>query len=370
MTEPPPTEQRRFRRRLDTTLLRAGLVVVGIAALIVGYRVLLIAFAAIILAILLEALVDLIRRLLPIGRGAGYGILAGLFTLCMAAGGLLFYTGITQEYDELSDKLQSASASASSWTKNIMQQLQQNWNGGGQQSGMTWEQLLQQASSFIPESMSAAWGVIGALTMIGLIIVLAAFMLAEPELYRRGIVKMAPPRHRERTDQVLRTLYHNMRSWLLGKSLAMVFVTISTIVGLLFLGIPGAFLLGIFSGILTFVPNFGPIISSIPPILIGLTQGGLDLGASVAALYVGVQLVEGNLVTPLIQRRVARVAPAILLLSQVTAAVFMGVLGLILAVPLALTAQVLTQELYIRRAEKQAIDPTDAVDPESQIPIA
>ncbi len=127
----------------------------------------------------------------------------------------------------------------------------------------------------------------------------------------------------------------------------MVVVGVLTWLGLSFLGIELAATLAIVAALLTFIPNFGPIISAVPAVLLGLMQSPMT-ALWVVLLYIVVQLIESNLVTPLLQYRALSLPPVLVITAQLAASVWMGVLGLVVSTPLLIVATVLVRNLTCR----------------------
>ena len=105
-------------------------------------------------------------------------------------------------------------------------------------------------------------------------------------------------------------------------------------------------LLALIAGLFSFVPTFGPVASAVPAVLVGLSAGPQQ-ALWVALLYLGVQMFESYGITPLIQRRVVRIPPALLVLFQLMMAVLAGVLGVLLATPILVMLMVLVGMLYV-----------------------
>ena len=179
-----------------------------------------------------------------------------------------------------------------------------------------------------------------------LILFISAFMMAQPTPYRQGIILLVPKAHRDRARQVLDQLGSTLFRWLLGELFSMVVVAILTGLGLWLLGMPLALTLALFAGLFSFIPNFGPLIGLAPALLLAFTQGP-SMALYVVILYLGVQLVESNLITPLVQRRMVELPPALVIVSQVLMGVFTGGLGLMLATPIVAMLLVLVKMLYI-----------------------
>ncbi len=123
-------------------------------------------------------------------------------------------------------------------------------------------------------------------------------------------------------------------------------VGLLTYIGLLSLGVKAPFPLAFIAGFLSFIPNVGPIISAVPALVLAFSQGW-HMVIYVAILYVLVQLLEGMLMTPLIQRRGVRVLPAGLIAFQFFMAVIYGFGGLFLATPLLVALMTVVQEFWV-----------------------
>ena len=117
--------------------------------------------------------------------------------------------------------------------------------------------------------------------------------------------------------------------------------------GLAILGVPLAGTLGLMAAVLSFIPSLGIVIAVVPAIILGLTISP-SMGLWVALLYLGVQLVEANVITPLIQRRAIALPPAFVLGSELLMGLLLGGAGLAFATPLVAVGLVLVNMLYIQ----------------------
>ncbi|WP_405232714.1 AI-2E family transporter [Lentisalinibacter salinarum] len=104
---------------------------------------------------------------------------------------------------------------------------------------------------------------------------------------------------------------------------------------------------GVIAGLFSFVPYIGPIASIVPALLIALTES-LPIALWVTVVYVAVQFIEGDFLTPLIQRRAVSLPPAVLLLAQFALGLFYGLFGVLLATPLAIVVIVVVQMLWVQ----------------------
>ena len=178
-------------------------------------------------------------------------------------------------------------------------------------------------------------------------LVIGIFFAADPKLYRMGFLSLFPRRRRERMTEVLDELGFTLWWWLMGQLATMASVGILVGVGLTLLGVPLSGTLGLIAAILSFIPSLGPFISVIPAIMLGLTISP-TMGLWVALLYLGVQTLEANVITPLIQQRAISLPPAFVLASELLMGLLLGGAGLAFATPLAAVILVLVNMLYIQ----------------------
>jgi len=171
-------------------------------------------------------------------------------------------------------------------------------------------------------------------------------LAANPRHYVNGVLRLLPERDRSRGEALARECGATLRRWLLGKLASMVITGVLTGVGLVLLGIPLALVLALLAALLGFIPNFGPILASVPAILLGLSHSP-STAAWVAGLHVVVQAVESYGITPLIQRKMVALPPALTIVAQMTLGVLVGGLGVVLATPLTALGLVLVRRLYV-----------------------
>jgi predicted PurR-regulated permease PerM len=188
---------------------------------------------------------------------------------------------------------------------------------------------------------------VGAVGNFFIVILLAVYLAAEPTLYTRGFTKLFPIGRREGVTEVIDTTGETLRWWLVGKIGSMIFIGVLTWIGLSIIGVPLALTLGLIAGLLSFIPNFGPIISAIPALLLAFIDSPVS-ALYVLGLYVGVQLIESNLVTPYIERMTVELPPALTIIFQIVFAITLGGLGLVLATPLLAMLMVVIQLVYVR----------------------
>ncbi len=327
-----------FAQRVFITLGITSLF--ALAFLTVWYLpdVLLILFAGILLAVFLCGLANLLNHYTLIPKNLALIIVIVVFFAGM--GGLLWLFGpaIVHGFDKLFESLNK--------TIDQLQQFIQQYNF--LQHAL--QTLRSNAMSLIPERLGRIVGVfssaIGLATTFFFIVITGIYLSVEPHIYINSSVRLLPINKRERSSRVLYTVGRVLRWWLLGRIASMFVVGILTWIGLFLLNIPSALPLAVLAALLAFIPNIGPVLSAIPAILIGLTQG-LWVALYVVLLYIAIQTIESYLITPLIQRHAIAIPPGFLLAIQLLMGVAAGAFGLLLATPLAVVVMVLIKMLYL-----------------------
>lgn len=196
----------------------------------------------------------------------------------------------------------------------------------------------------------------GVLSLL-LLVVLVVYTLAHPAPLVAGLLAAVPDRHRGRAEAALRRILTQLKNWALGSLILGLIVGLMCGVGLKLIGMPYALLFGVIAGVGELIPNIGPILSAVPPALVGLT---LDpkLGLYVLVLFVIVQQLENNLIVPLVMGQSLNLHPISVTFTVLVMGVLFGVLGAILAVPMCAIVKVCWEEFYLfpRRADPQALE--------------
>jgi predicted PurR-regulated permease PerM len=186
------------------------------------------------------------------------------------------------------------------------------------------------------------------LASTAVLVFVGIYVAVDPGSYRRGFLLLVPAPRREAIAAVLDEVIHTLRMWVLGRIVAAAAIGIGVWIGLSILDVPLALLLGLLSGALTFIPNIGPIVSVIPPALLALVDDPIKV-LWVIGLYIGLQLIESYLLTPLVEKRAVKVPPALLIAAQIILGVLTGLIGVAFAAPLVAVGMVVVRRLYVER---------------------
>ena len=185
-----------------------------------------------------------------------------------------------------------------------------------------------------------------------LVIVVTIMLLSNPRPYRQMFLLAFPAFYRQRVQIILKKCEKNLGGWAIGILFNMAVIAILSGIGLLILGVRLPLANSLLAGILTFIPNLGPVLSVVPPTAMALLDAPWK-GIAVIILYILIQQVESNVLTPIVMEKQVSLLPAVTLLAQVAFAVFFGLLGLFLALPITVVAQVWLKEILV----KDILDP-------------
>jgi predicted PurR-regulated permease PerM len=182
------------------------------------------------------------------------------------------------------------------------------------------------------------------------VVFLAIYIAIEPRLYARGLVKLFPQRERERVEGLFEQSSGILRQWLVARLLAMVAIGVITALGLWAIGVPAFAALGVIAALLEFIPFFGPIVSALPAIAMALTVSPAK-ALWVIALFLVVQQLEGNLITPLLMRNRIDVPPLVTIAAVTALGMVFGILGMLIAEPLSALVILAVRELHVKRMD-------------------
>lgn len=382
--------------RGDVPFARRVVIAVGIALLMLGVAlflrksiyVLLLVFTAILVAVMLRGMAAWLagKTRMPDGGALAVVVLAivGFFILL----GVLVAPSVVEQFERLADQLPRSVERAQerlrqhSWGRKVLgegeqQQQPQQQPQQPQPSGEPAQAgqpaagdtaaapdapatQPQPGNTVVAEMIDAttrpatvgrvagyAKQVIEGLFTFLLVLIVGIYLAAQPRFYLEGTLKLFPARERPRLREVFLAVGHTLRWWLIGQLVPMVAIGILTAIGLKLIGVPLWLPLAILAALLNFIPNFGPIIASIPALLIALASDQPSDALWVAGLYVLAQNLEGYLIMPLVQRRAVEMPPALTIVSQVLLGLLLGPLGVVLAAPLTAAALVLIKMLYV-----------------------
>lgn len=212
--------------------------------------------------------------------------------------------------------------------------------------------------AIVSQTLKLILGTVNAVGNFFIVIFLGVCFAAQPAVYRNGLLRCVPMRHRAKAATIVDNTGDMLQRWLLAQMITMSAVFAVTATGLKIIGIPGAFILGIQAGLLAFIPTVGAIIGGLIIVLASIASGWVAV-ISAFVLFLAVHALESYILTPLIQRQAMDIPPATLFATQILLGIVFGLWGLALALPLMAIAKVVMD--HVRDdLERQDVDAAPA----------
>jgi len=172
-------------------------------------------------------------------------------------------------------------------------------------------------------------------------------LLTEHARLQRYGLAFVPRHRRAQVRDVWNAAETRLGMWVRGVLILMATIGVGTGVAYSLLGVPSAILLGVLSALAEAIPIVGPFLGAIPAVIVAATVSP-QLALTVVAVYVVLQLIEGNILVPLVMRNTTGISPFLVILSVLIGAAAGGFVGALLAVPIAAAGEVLIEGLQAR----------------------
>jgi predicted PurR-regulated permease PerM len=344
---------------------RARIVYVGIgiifALVIASYLVYQIAVVVLVLlltmlfSVIISAPVDYLEHR-GVGRGLGTLAVFGGLVLGIGIVGVALAPTIADQASQLWQTFPELLENAQDLAGRL-----QNSLGLGTSFGLDPFNILDSARNFLSGGTlttvaNVGAGVASVLSYLVVIVIATIYSVARPEPLIDGFVALFPAGRRQEVREILGDMYQTVQRWFVGQLGSMLIIGALSTVALYLIGIPFALLLGIFSGLVSFIPFVGPLISVVPPVLLALIGTPVD-ALWVVLAYAIIQTIESYLIQPLIMSRAVSLHPAVVMFALLIMGTLFGFVGVLLAVPLVAALHVLLRELWIERMDSLGTDP-------------
>lgn len=191
--------------------------------------------------------------------------------------------------------------------------------------------------------------IFGGLFSLFLTIVLSFYFAVRDQGIDDFLKIVTPTKHQGYVIDLWRRSQRKIGLWMQGQLMLSLIIGILVYLGLMILGVPYALLLAVFAAVLELIPVFGSIIAAIPGVIVAFVDGGTTLALIVAGLFLVVNQFQGNLIYPLVVKKVIGVPPLLVILAIIAGGQLAGVIGVILAVPIAAGLQELIHDFQEKR---------------------
>ncbi|MEZ5815514.1 MAG: AI-2E family transporter [Hyphomicrobiaceae bacterium] len=332
--------------------LVGALVIALLGGIWLALPALLLAFASAIVASMLVATARPLQRYVGLSRRAAIGVggtmLLALPLIAILLVGPVLQSQLIQIGTTLPETVRAIEHDFNVSFVSIFKQATGSESGlGGENVRGIISDAVSVGSLLLSNLGSAGSFLLNAIAALVVVIFGGFYLAFDVEHYRRGTVRLFPPRHHDKIERALGNCGRALQGWLKAQLIAM------TAVGLLaggtawVLGLPAPLAVGFIAGLLEFFPIVGPWLGAVPMLLLAFGQGMQTLLLAAAALLV-IQQLEANVITPIAQERMAEIPPFVVLFGLIAFGFVFGLIGFIVAGPLTLVAYVLVNELYVR----------------------
>lgn len=322
-------------RKIGLYTATAILVVLGFIFIYLIRNVLFLIFISILLATSIEPLVNRLRRG-PFSRGTGILV---IYTVIMAVlAGIIILT-IPPLLDEGSRAI-AGLADQQKTDASIRQGLGDGTVANFVLSAYHSFRGILDNPNAVENGLSVGFTVFETIFSALTVFVIAFYWLSERPVIKRVIFSFIKEEKRSRGRQLWDSVEDKLGSWVRGQIVLMLFIFLMGLIGYTVMGLRFALALAVFAGIAELVPLVGPYIGGAPAILIALMQSP-TLAIVVAVYIVVIQLIEGNILVPRIMEKAVGVSPLTVIVGILIGSTLYGILGALLAVPIAAAIQVI-----------------------------
>lgn len=203
---------------------------------------------------------------------------------------------------------------------------------------------------FVGNALGTISGFFGGLVSFVITLVLTFYIVVEEDAVKRLARAIAPSEYHAYLSGLVSRIQQKIGAWLRGELILMLIVGIFSYVGLAILGVDYALILGLIAGMAEIVPYVGPIIAAIPAVIIAFTQSPIK-ALFVIVLYFAIQQLENHLLVPKVMQRAVGLNPVVSIVALMVGATLGGVLGAILAIPVATALSVVIEDFFKKENE-------------------
>lgn len=226
------------------------------------------------------------------------------------------------------------------------------------------EQFLQTMLGLTRNFMSLSFRVVGSVAALALnllfLMMLLSYFLSDGQQMIESVIELAPDGYERDLRRIFWELGQVWNDYLRGQLILGVLIGVLMWLLAVILGLPNPVFLGVFAGFMEFIPNIGPVLAMIPPILVALYSGSSAFPEMSVFLLVGiivgvwiiVQQLEGLVFVPRIMGSSLSLHPVVIVLGVVVGGSIGGIIGVILSAPTIATGRILLQYIYGRLAEE------------------
>jgi predicted PurR-regulated permease PerM len=334
----------------SNTIFRAVLILLAFWLLYVVLDIVIMLFAAVILASVIEPIANFFQKY-KVPRGVTVAVVYLILITALTGAVTIMLDPLVQQSRQLAkvapqfvETAYDYIGVAGAQNIDVIASLQNAFLRVGDNLANISSNIFQGTRSFFS----------GLLTIL-FVFILAFYLVVERDALKKFFRLITPKEHLPYVEKVVDRATTRVGRWLLAQIALGIIIGIIVGIGLWALGVQYALLLGLASGLLEIIPMIGPIIAAIPGVLVALSQS-LWLGVAVLVFYLAVQQFENNILIPKLMRKALGLNPIVTLVAILLGARLAGVVGMLLAVPLASILSVIMADVFGKNKIKEAAE--------------
>jgi len=314
-----------------STILRIVVVLLALAFLYIIRDILIVVFVAVIIAAAINGPVNWLQRhRVPRILGVTFIYLFILLLLALV---------VTLIFPPLAEQIKQLAVSFPEFMERASLTVQEWWGEHKIEGNL--QMLLDRFSGKLTQAASSVFGTIvgifGGLISAIIILVISFYLSVQEKGVKRFLISLTPNEHKHYISDLIERIQTRIGGWLRGQLLLMIIIGILVYIGLSILGVKYALTLALVAGLLEIIPYIGPILATIPAVILAFLQSPF-LALLVLLLFIVIQQLENYVIFPQVMKRAVGLNSIIIIIVMLIGAKLAGVLGIILAVPLTAAA--------------------------------
>lgn len=324
------------------TILKVFLILFAIYFMYLVKDILVVLFVSLILASALDPMVDWMQKR-KIPRSVGMVVIYFILFVIIGTAFYLIIPPIIKQVNELSvsfphylEKVVSGFSALKEYATqhDLLNNIKNNFGS-----------LSSNLEGAVGGIFSTVSGIFGNILSFFLILVITFYMVVEENGMKKIIWSIAPIEHQPYIIQLVDRMQAKIGLWIRGQLILSLIIFTFTFLGLSILGVKYALVLALIAGLTEFIPYLGPTIAAIPAIFLAFTQEPM-LALFVLALYYIIQMVENHVVVPKLMQKVVGLNPIIIIIVLLVGFKIAGIMGAVLAIPVATAVSVFLKDLF------------------------
>lgn len=316
----------------DSTIWRIILVLALVTLVITIRDVLALFVIAIVLSSAFDPMVDYLTKI-KFPRALSISIIYLVFISLITVVVVMLAGPISDQIVEMSRSFPQIYEKVNSTLNNI-HRLEGVPVATSSSSGTSLTQLAQSLSQIGSGIFNVVTSVFGGILSFFMILVITFYLTIEENGFKKFITNLFPVNKKQEVSYLVEKIQNRLGLWFRGQMILSLIIFTAVYIGLVFLKVKYALLLAVLAGLLEIVPILGPWISALVAVFFAWSDG-FNKALYTAILYFAIQQLENHIIVPKIMGKSTGLNPIVVILAILTGGRLAGIIGALLAVPVA-----------------------------------